>query len=71
MWWSWPSTPRGILDFLKAYREQFKPGALVWDVCGVKSAILEAADCLPDSVEQLARPTAGAGCIQLLRAPPG
>lgn len=27
--------------------------------------------CLPDSVEQLARPTAGAGCIQLLRAPPG
>lgn len=27
--------------------------------------------CLPDSVEQLARPAAGADCIQLLRAPPG
>ena len=43
--------PQGILDFLKAHREQFKPGALVWDVCGVKSAILEGADCLPDTVD--------------------
>nr|WP_317322737.1 prephenate dehydrogenase/arogenate dehydrogenase family protein [uncultured Flavonifractor sp.] len=43
--------PQGILDFLKAYRDQFKPGALVWDVCGIKSAILEGADCLPDTVD--------------------
>ena len=43
--------PQGILDFLKAHRDHFKPGALVWDVCGVKSAILEGADCLPDTVD--------------------
>ena len=28
--------PQGIVDFLAQYREQFKPGALVWDVCGIK-----------------------------------
>ena len=43
--------PQGILDFLQTYRDQFKPGALVWDVCGIKSAILEGAECLPDSVD--------------------
>lgn len=43
--------PQGILDFLAAYREQFKPGALVWDVCGIKSAVLEAAACLPETVD--------------------
>ena len=43
--------PQGILDFLHTYKDQFKPGALVWDVCGVKSAILEGADCLPDTVD--------------------
>ena len=35
--------PQGIVDFLARYRDAFKPGALVWDVCGVKTAILEAA----------------------------
>ena len=43
--------PQGILDFLQAYQKCFKPGALVWDVCGVKSAILEGANCLPDTVD--------------------
>ena len=43
--------PQGILDFLQAYQKRFKPGALVWDVCGVKSAILEGANCLPDTVD--------------------
>ena len=38
--------PQGIVDFLAQYREQFKPGALVWDVCGIKTAILEAAEVL-------------------------
>ncbi|MEO2775327.1 prephenate dehydrogenase/arogenate dehydrogenase family protein, partial [Flavonifractor plautii] len=33
--------PQGIVDFLARYRDAFKPGALVWDVCGVKTAILE------------------------------
>lgn len=43
--------PQGILDFLAERRDQFKPGALVWDVCGVKSAILEGAKVLPDTVD--------------------
>ena len=43
--------PQGIVDFLAQYREQFKPGALVWDVCGIKTAILEAAAVLPDTVD--------------------
>ena len=43
--------PQGILDFLKAHRDHFKPGALVWAVCGVKSDILAGADCLPDTVD--------------------
>ena len=43
--------PQGIVDFLAQYREQFKPGALVWDVCGIKTAILEAAEVLPDTVD--------------------
>lgn len=43
--------PQGILDFLAAHRDHFKPGTLVWDVCGVKSAILEGAQVLPDTVD--------------------
>ena len=43
--------PQGIVDFLSAYRDQFKPGALVWDVCGVKSAVMQAAQVLPASVD--------------------
>ncbi|MBM6721620.1 prephenate dehydrogenase [Pseudoflavonifractor phocaeensis] len=43
--------PQGILDFLAAHRDRFKPGALVWDVCGVKTAILEGAQALPDTVD--------------------
>ena len=47
--------PQGILDFLKAYRDRFKPGCLVTDVCGVKSAIMEGAECLPEGVDFTAR----------------
>ena len=43
--------PQGILDFLTAYRDSFKPGALVTDVCGIKSAIMEGARCLPETVD--------------------
>ena len=43
--------PQGILDFLTEHRGRFKPGALVWDVCGVKTAILEGAQGLPDTVD--------------------
>ena len=43
--------PQGIVDFLAEHRERFKSGALVADVCGVKSAMMEAAKVLPDTVD--------------------
>ncbi len=43
--------PQAILDFLSAHRDHFKPGGLVTDVCGVKTAILEGARCLPETVD--------------------
>lgn len=43
--------PQGIVDFLAEHRAAFKPGALVADVCGVKTAIMEAAKVLPDTVD--------------------
>lgn len=43
--------PQGILDFLEQYKDRFKPGCLVTDVCGIKSAVMEKAACLPDTVD--------------------
>lgn len=43
--------PAGIMGFLRVNRDRFKPGSLVLDVCGVKSAIMEAAECLPPEVD--------------------
>ena len=43
--------PGGIVRFLAEHREDFRPGSLVADVCGIKTAILEAARCLPRSVD--------------------
>ena len=43
--------PQGILDFLSAHRSGFKSGALVSDVCGVKTAIVEGAKVLPPDVD--------------------
>ncbi len=43
--------PAGIMGFLQDNRDRFKPGCLVWDVCGVKTAVMEAAKCLPDGVD--------------------
>ena len=43
--------PAGIIAFLQDNRDKFKPGALVCDVCGVKTAVMEAAECLPDGVD--------------------
>ena len=42
--------PRGIVEFLSEHRHHFKAGAMVTDVCGVKGAILAAANVLPDTV---------------------
>ncbi|MCI8651392.1 MAG: prephenate dehydrogenase [Oscillospiraceae bacterium] len=43
--------PQGILDFLEGYKDRFKPGCLVTDVCGIKSAVMEKAGCLPQGVD--------------------
>lgn len=44
--------PKGIVKFLQTYRDSFKQGALVTDVCGVKGAIMEAAkEALPEGVD--------------------
>lgn len=43
--------PAGIIGFLRVNRDRFKPGCLVLDVCGVKSAVMEAAECLPPEVD--------------------
>ena len=43
--------PQGIMDFLRDNRDKFRPGSLVMDVCGIKTAIMEAAKCLPETVD--------------------
>lgn len=43
--------PAGIAGFLEEHRARFKPGALVTDVCGVKTAVMAAAECLPEGVD--------------------
>ena len=43
--------PAGIIAFLEEHRDRFKPGCLIWDVCGVKTAVMDAARCLPDGVD--------------------
>lgn len=43
--------PGAILAFLKEHRDHFKPGALVTDVCGIKTAVMEAAQVLPETVD--------------------
>lgn len=43
--------PKDIVWFLEEYRDEFKPGSLVTDVCGIKGAVMEAAEVLPESVD--------------------
>ncbi len=43
--------PAGIVRFLKEHAGLFKPGSLVTDVCGIKTAIMEAAGVLPPEVD--------------------
>lgn len=43
--------PQGILHFLEEFKHDFMPGSLVADVCGIKSAILRGAACLPEEVD--------------------
>lgn len=54
------ATPQGIMDLLEEYHDHFKPGSLVTDVCGVKTAVLEKAKLLPPSVDFIgSHPMAG------------
>lgn len=43
--------PRQIVQYLKEHQEDFKPGSLVSDVCGIKTSIMEAAAVLPENVD--------------------
>lgn len=43
--------PRGIVDYMARYRDVFKPGSLVTDVGGIKTAIMEGAKVLPETVD--------------------
>ena len=43
--------PKGIVRFLEEHRDRFRAGALVTDVCGVKTAVLEGAQVLPEGVD--------------------
>lgn len=54
------ATPEGILSFLRQYHDQFQPGSLVTDVCGIKTVIMEAAEQLPPGVDYIgSHPMAG------------
>ena len=52
--------PQGIVKFLTENRSLFKDGALITDVGGIKTAIVAAAEILPDTVDFIgAHPMAG------------
>lgn len=52
--------PAGILSFLSQYHDQFRPGSLVTDVCGIKTVIMKAAEQLPPEVDYIgSHPMAG------------
>ncbi len=54
------ATPDGIMAFLEEHHSDFQPGSLVTDVCGVKTAVLEKAKLLPQSVDFIgSHPMAG------------
>lgn len=61
--------PRAILDFLEAHKDHFKPGALITDVCGVKTAVMEKARVLPPEVDFIGcHPMAGKETSKLQNA---
>lgn len=64
--------PRSIVNFLSTHRDHFKPGALVTDVCGIKTAILEAAKVLPPEVDFIGcHPMAGKETLGIFYADAG
>ena len=54
------ATPQAIRDILETHCGDFRPGSLVTEVCGVKTAVLEKAKLLPASVDFIgSHPMAG------------
>ncbi|MCD7945511.1 MAG: prephenate dehydrogenase [Clostridiales bacterium] len=43
--------PQGIVDYMAQYQDMFRAGALVTDVGGIKTAIMEGASVLPETVD--------------------
>ncbi|MGM9606814.1 MAG: prephenate dehydrogenase [Oscillospiraceae bacterium] len=61
--------PRAIIRFLEEHKDHFKPGALVTDVCGIKTAVMEAARVLPPEVDFIGcHPMAGKETSKLQNA---
>ena len=61
--------PRGIVDFLSAHRGDFRPGSLVTDVCGIKTAVVDAAVVLPPEVDFIGgHPMAGKETSRIFHA---
>lgn len=61
--------PKAIIDFMQQHKDHFKSGALVTDVCGVKTAIMEAASVLPGTVDFIGcHPMAGKETSKLQNA---
>lgn len=61
--------PRAIIAFLNEHKDHFKPGALVTDVCGIKTAVMEAAKVLPEQVDFIGcHPMAGKETSKLQNA---
>ena len=61
--------PRGIVDFLSAHRLDFRPSSLVTDVCGIKTAVVDAAAVLPDEVDFIGgHPMAGKETSRIFHA---
>lgn len=54
------ATPDALLGFLRQHAQEFRPGSLVTDVCGIKTAVMEAANALPEGVDYIgSHPMAG------------
>lgn len=43
--------PRQIVAYLEEHKDHFKPGSIVSDVCGIKTAVMEASKVLPENVD--------------------
>jgi prephenate dehydrogenase len=45
------TAPSTVIQYMNQYRDTFRPGSLVCDVCGIKSSIMKASEVLPPEVD--------------------